>query len=671
MKIGGNVNLNIRTGNSDWLWILAFFLIGAGYVWAQQDDKNKKVETVFIIHADETIGNEVLLPEITVLRGNVKLRHKGMFMDCDSAYVNERSNTFDAYGNVRMRQGDTLRIYGDYLRYDGLAELAMLRYNCKLENKGTTLLTDSLNYDRIEDKAYYFEGGTMMDQINVLTSEWGEHWLSTKDSKFNYNVLLVNPEYTISTDTLRYNTNNGIAEIAGPSKIDSGENHILAEEGWYNSQTGESELTDRPFLYTESGKTLQGDTVFYDRDQGYSIARQNVILTDTVNKNLLTGEYCYYNERIDSALVTGRALAIDYSQGDSIYLHGDTLKLQSFHQETDSLYRKLYAYYKVRVYKSDFQAVCDSLVFSSADSCIRMYRDPIIWTGEQQQLGEYITIFLNDSTIDQVLIENQALSVEKMDSLHYNQVTGTTMLFHFEEGDISQVDVIGNVVLRYYPLDSEQYLIGMNESETAKLFISLQDRKIHRMKMEGPSNGILHPIFLIPPGKLYLSNFAWFDYVRPLDKDDVFNWRGKKQGTELVYKERKEVPLPNRGLLRKPNPAILPEPDPGELPPSDLTPESDNFLSPDSSPEIQSEFDPQEESVLPSTENPSEDPDLSESERPAVLEAEESRPEPDTSVENAPEPLSESIPESLPESSSESEQDSKPEQLPEPESENE
>lgn len=607
MKIGGNVSSNIRTGNFNWLYVLTLFSVVAGCVWAQQKKQAKnKVETVFIIHADESIGNEYLLPEITVLRGNVKLRHKGMYMDCDSAYVNERSNTFDAFGNVRMRQGDTLRIYGDYLRYDGLQELAMLRHNCKLENKGTTLLTDSLDYDRILDKAYYFEGGTMMDQVNVLTSEWGEHWLSTKDSKFNYNVLLVNPEYTISTDTLRYNTNTGLARISGPSKIDSDENHILADQGWYDSHSGESELTKRPFLFTDNGKTLQGDTVFYDRNAGYSIARQNVILTDTVNKNILTGEYCYYNERIDSALVTGRALAIDYSQGDSIYLHADTLKAQSFHLGTDSLYRKMHAYYKVRIFKSDFQAVCDSLVFSSADSCIRLYRDPIMWAGEQQQLGEYIMIYMNDSTIDHVFIENQALSVEKMDSIHYNQVAGKTMEFIFAEGEISRVDVIGNVMLRYYPLDSDQQMIGMNESTGAKMFIRLVEQKIRWMKLEGAPDGVLYPIPMIPSEKLYLSNFAWFDYIRPLDKDDVFNWRGKKKGTELIYKDRKAVPLPNRGLLGKqapgqplqqPDPELQPDPDQEVKPESAVEPETETVLQPgpEEKPGKEQEPEPQQE----------------------------------------------------------------------------
>ncbi len=557
MKIGRIVSSNIRIGSSKWLLVCLLSAIGMGCIWAQQQQKQvkkaapkSKTETVYILHADVTLGNERLLPQITVLRGNVKLRHKGMYMDCDSAYVNERSNTFEAYGNVKMRQGDTLRIYGDFLRYDGLQELAMLRHHCRLENKGTTLLTDSLNYDRLLDKAYYFEGGSMMDEVNVLTSEWGEYWLSTKESIFNYDVKLVNPKYTISTDTLHYNTASGVARVVGPSKIDSDENHILTDRGWYDSHSDESELTNRPFLYTDNGKTLQGDTVYYNRNEGYTIARSNVILNDTINKNILSGDYCYYNERIDSAYVTGRALATDYSQGDSVFMHGDVLLARSFNLHTDSVYRELYAYYKVRIYKTDFQAVCDSLKFSSADSCIHLFRDPIMWTGEQQILGEFINIYMNDSTIERVHIDNQALMVERMDSLHYNQVASRKMVFQFREGEVRKVDVLGDVKLRYYPLEKGEMEM-MNESETTKLFIWIADRKIRRMKMDVNSSGLIHPIILIPDDKMYLENFGWFDYVRPLDKDDVFNWRGKKSGSELIYKKRKPMPLPNRGLIKR------------------------------------------------------------------------------------------------------------------------
>lgn len=523
-------------------------LVPCVHAQAKKQGKKSKNEVIYILNSDETLANERLLPGITVLKGNVRLRHEGMVMDCDSAYVDEAANTFQAFSNVEMHQGDTLHIYGDYLQYNGILALAKLRYNCKLINRNTTLLTDSLNYDRLFDLAYYFEGGTMMDDVNVLTSEQGQYNLSTKDSEFRFDVKLVNPQYTIATDTLRYNTRNGIARIVGPSKIDSDSNHIIADAGWYNSHTDESQLTNRPFLYTDDGRKLEGDTVYYNREEGYSIARKNVVVTDSIRKNIITGEYCYYNERIDSVLVTDRAQVIDYSQGDSIYLHGDTLKVRTFNVDTDSAYRETYAYYKVRLYKKDLQAVCDSLSFSTVDSCIHMYHDPILWSNEQQQLGEYIHIYMNDSTIDYIHIEGQALSVERKDSVHYNQVSGREMWYYFVAGALQKIDVVGNVLVRYYPEDSDMNMIGMNESTTSKFYIWINDNKIHRMKMEGASKGILHPMAMIPPGKLYLENFGWFDYVRPTGPEDIFDWRPKKRGTELQYRSRRTSPLPNRGL---------------------------------------------------------------------------------------------------------------------------
>ncbi len=569
MKIGKSVISNIQTGNSSPqtnklyapIWCISaltllLLLVVAGGVWAKnvkkRSSKHAKREVVYIIHADVTAANQTLMPHITILRGNVKLRHKGMYMNCDSAYLDESTNTFDAYDHVYMHQGDTLKMWGDFLRYDGYKDLAMLRHNCKLVNKGTTLLTDSLNYDRSTDLAYYFEGGTMLESKNILTSEWGQFCPSTKASKFLYDVKLANPQYTLSTDTLYFNTGSGLARIVGPSKIDGQDNHIVADQGWYNTHTNKSQLTNRPLLFTDNGKTLRGDTVFYNRTDGYCIARSNAILTDTVRKNILKGDYLYYNQLKDSALATRHALATDYSQGDSIYMHADTMKLVTFHAKTDSAYREMHAYHKVRIYKKDFQAVCDSLMFSSADSCLRLYKDPILWNQQQQQLGEEVHVFFNDSTIDRVKIINQALSVEQKDSIHYNQTAGNKMEFFFANGSLEHLEVIGNVKLNYYPEDSgkddQKEMMGMNYSESSFLVLWMRNKKIHRMRMTPKSSGSFYPMLLIPRKSLYLENFGWFDYVRPLSKDDVFNWRGKKQGTELVYKQRKPMPLPNRGL---------------------------------------------------------------------------------------------------------------------------
>ena len=518
---------------------------------AKKGEQKPAKSKVYLLHSDVLKKSPLNPdPDAQILIGNVAFRHDSVYMYCDSACFYEKTNSLEAFDNVKMVQGDTLFLYGDYLFYDGNTQIAQVRYNVRMENKNTTLLTDSLNYDRIYNLGYYFDGGTLMDEENVLTSEWGEYSPATKISVFNYDVKLVNPKFTLTSDTLRYSTATKIANILGPSDIVSDANHIYSELGFYNTQIGQAELLDRSVL-TNEGKRLIGDSLFYDRVKGYGEAFDNVIMTDTVNKNMLTGDYCYYNELTKYAFATKKAVVVDYSQGDSLFMHADTLQMYTYYLNTDSMFRETRAYHKVRMYRTDVQGVCDSLVFSSKDSCLTMYYDPILWNNNQQLLGEKIMIYMNDSTIDWAHIQNQALSVEQLDSISYNQVTGKEMKAWFQGGEMRKVDVIGSVRLVYYPMESDSTLIGMNVSETSLLNMFLENRKMKKMIMSPKSNGTLYPMLQRPPEKMKLDNFVWFDYIRPLDKEDIFEWRGKKAGQELKKSNRSAVPLPNHNLFNK------------------------------------------------------------------------------------------------------------------------
>ena len=504
---------------------------------------------VYLLHADVLKKSKKNPdPNAQILVGDVAFRHDSIYMYCDSACFYEKTNSLEAFHNVKFVQGDTLFLYGDYLFYDGNTQLAQVRNNVRMENRTTTLTTDSLNYDRIANLGYFFDGGTLMDEENVLTSDWGEYSPATKMSVFNYEVKLVNPQFTLTSDTLRYNTDTKIASIVGPSDIDSDENHIYSELGFYYTQQGQAELLERSVL-TNNGKRMTGDSLFYDRNRGIGEAFRNVELVDTINKNMLTGDYCFYNQLTGYAFATDRAMATDFSQGDSLFIHADTLQLYTYHMNTDSVYREARAYHKVRFYRTDLQGVCDSLVFSSKDSCLTLYHDPILWNGNQQLLGEEIMVYMNDSTIDWAHIQNQALSVERLDSLNYNQVSGKDMKAYFEGGEMKQVDVIGTVRLVYYPMEKDSTLLGMNYSETSQLSMFLENRKLKKMSMSPKANGTLYPMTQIPPAKMKLDNFVWFDYVRPLSKEDIFVWRGKGVGQELKKSTRGAAPLPNQKLF--------------------------------------------------------------------------------------------------------------------------
>jgi lipopolysaccharide assembly outer membrane protein LptD (OstA) len=483
---------------------------------------------IYLVHADVLHFDDRINPDATILNGSVHFTHQGARLYCDSAYFYEASNSFEAFGHVKMYQGDTLSLVSEYAYYDGNEQMARARYNVVLKHKKTTLYTDSLDFDRLYDNAYFFEGGKMIDGNTTLTSDWGEYNTKSKMSVFNYDVKMQSPSFYLTTDTLYYDTRTSIAHIVGPSNITSGESHIYSEQGYYDTKLERARLMNRSVL-SNNGRTMVGDSVYYDSQQGFSQAFRNVVYVDSVNKNKLTGNYGEYWEPTGYALCTDSAVAIDYSQGDSLYMHADTFKVVTFNIDTDSVYRKIHAFHHVRAYRTDVQAVCDSLVYNSLDSCMTMYYDPIIWNNNQQLVGDLVKVFLRDSVIDHAHIIDNCFSIQHLrtDTACYNQVSSKEMFAYFKDGEIREAQAKGNVLIGYFFEEGDSVPIIYNYQETAELRMFLKDRKLESV-WTPKTSGTMYPINQIPDDRRRLQGFMWYDYIRPLNRDDIFNWRGKK-----------------------------------------------------------------------------------------------------------------------------------------------
>lgn len=554
--------------------ILCLFVLAVLNATGRKDRKKKtQDERVYLLHSDELkydlYGPN---PSAQIVKGNVAFRHKGAFLNCDSAYFYQASNSVRAFGHVRFRQGDTLSLVCDRAWYDGQAQMLEARRNVVLKHRGQTLYTDSLNYDRLYEYAYFFNGGRLIDGKNKLSSDWGEYHTNTRMARFNLDVQLQTPENRVSTDTLYYDTRNSRAHVVGqyttdkgrgevgPSIIRNRNSTITTTDAFFNTKKDEAELYGRSTIVDEE-KTITADTLFYNSETGQNRGFGNVIYIDSKNKNMLTCGEAEYNEKTGRGYATKKALAIDFSQKDSLYMHADTLRVETFNINTDSVFRKVHCYAKVRAYRVDLQAVCDSLVFNSKDSCMTMYKDPIVWNVGRQLLGEEIRVYMNDSTVREAHVLGQALSVEMLpDSTHYNQISSRNMYAYFVDGNIRRSDAVRNVQAIYYPIDDkDSTLIGLNytETDTMRMYMS-PERRLERIWMP-KAEGTLYPMTQIPPTRFKLENFAWFDYIRPVDKNDVFNWRGKAQGTEMKNIVRHEAPLQRITSQTEPSPSEEPK----------------------------------------------------------------------------------------------------------------
>lgn len=494
-----------------------------------------KKTKVYLIHSNTLSFDKAVKPDAQILNGDVCFRHDSSYMYCDSAYFFEQTNSLEAFSNVRMEQGDTLFVYGDYLFYDGNTQVAYLRENVRMENGQVTLFTDSLNYERIPNIGYYFEGGLIVDSLNQLSSFYGQYSPETKLAVFNDSVQVENPDFILYSDTLHYDTESKVATILGPSVIVSDSGTIHTSRGWYDTVNNASLLLDQSQV--ESGeKILIGDSIFYNRDTGMGEVYGNMSLIDTAQHVTLQGEYGYYNEQTGYAFATDSARFLEYSQGDTLFLHADTLQMVT----VDSVYREIKAYYGVRFYRTDMQGVCDSMQFNTRDSVLYMYTEPVLWNEQYQLYGDTIAIYMNDSTIEYAHVIQFAFAAQHVDSSYYNQLKGNDLKAYFEGQAVHQIDVAGNAESIFYPLEKDGAKVGMNETKSGFLTIWVKDNKLDKLKIWPSPVGSMTPIPDLKPDQKMLKDFYWFDYLRPKNRDDIYEVV-KRKATESPKRSNKFV----------------------------------------------------------------------------------------------------------------------------------
>lgn len=494
---------------------------------------------VFLERADELTMREGTDFQLVV--GNVEFRKGDMFMYCDSAHFYDTNNSLEAYGNVRMEQGDTLFVYADELCYNGEKELAELFASpgkkVKLINRDVMLETDVFNYDLAINLGYYNVGGVLTDKQNRLESIEGEYCPDTKDANF-YGQVHLNSRSTkdtldIYTDTLLYNTDNHIAELVCYSEIINAQGTIFTSNGTYNTDAGIADLYDRSLVVTSTDKTLTGDTLFYDRKRGYGEAYGDMVITDSVKKTTLKGDYGFYNELTDSVFVTGHALGMEYSGGDTLYMHGDTIRAFRVITEipADSLKaaatdtaRYVVVNPRVRFYRTDLQGLCDSLTFVQRDSMMYLDIHPIVWSGERQIFGNRIEVHFNDSAADWARLPHFGMMTEAIEEGFYNQLSGKEMKAYFENQDLKHLDVSGNVQAIFLPQESDSTYNKIFNVESSFLAADFNQRQLEKMKLWPQTNGTGTPLYLAKKSLYYLPQFKWYGDLRPTSPDDVFNY---------------------------------------------------------------------------------------------------------------------------------------------------
>lgn len=208
--------------------------------------------------------------------------------------------------------------------------------------------------------------------------------------------------------------------------------------------------------------------------------------------------------------------------------------------------RYVLAWNNVKMYRSDMQAACDSMVFSELDSIARLYGEPVLWNEVRNQLtADEMQLLMKDGTFSRGSMLTNAWIISKQDSVHFNQIKSTEMLGYFYDSKLYRFDALGGVSAIFYMAD-EDVITTVNLKESRSLTAALKDGQAQRLLYMESIKSDAYPVGDVEPEKQRLKGFVWRGDERPVSRETI-------TAREVRTSERKQYEHMQRPLFRETN----------------------------------------------------------------------------------------------------------------------
>ncbi len=452
--------------------------------------------------------------------GNVIFTHGGSTFYCDTAIVYQKTNTVEAEGHIRITDNDSVQITAKKLFYNGDTKVAQLRQDVVfVKSEVMTLYTDYLDYFRTEQLAKYFNNGKLVDSTNVLTSRRGYYEVQTDMASFKGNVEGTNEDFTLTSDTLQYNSRTKIIYFRGPAElINNDGDKFNYDEGIYNTNTKQSELQQN-IVETKDYILKARNFSLNDRIKYYK-GRTDVELIDKENNVIVTGDTGEYWRSDGITKIYDNPLLKVIAEGDTLFLTADTLVAIDSKVEAE---KRLLAYPNVKFFKKDLQGVADSIAYHSSDSVMFLYSQPTLWAEANQISADTIDLYIANSQIDKMVLRSASFVISTDSLRNYNQIKGRQMTAYFAGNKISKVDVFGNGESIFFALnDDETEVVGMNKSKSSTLRILFDNNQAKTVYFYSKPDASFIPPHELRIADRQLKGFEWRIEHRP-SKSEVVN----------------------------------------------------------------------------------------------------------------------------------------------------
>lgn len=491
------------------IFVLTFSSVGMVY-------SQTKVE---LKQADQLEGAIRNNQQFQKLIGNVVLIQNTTTIYCDSAYLFKGTNQVEAFGKVKITDGDSVTITAKRLEYDGNIKLAKLRGNVVFTKlKTATLYTENLDFDRIKNQAYYFNGGKLVDSVNVLNSKKGYYDINTDMMSFKKDVDVKNPDYTMQSDSLQYNSQTKIIYFRTATLVTNKDGDKFDYEGGEHNTT--NKLSDFAIGTLETKSyTIEAGSYKLDDVQKFYKLRTDVVMVSKEEQLIIHGQSADYDRKNGITKVYDNAFfAKILGNNDTLYIGADTLvSIES----DDPAKKQILAYNNVKIYRTTMQGIADSLEYRALDSTIYFYRNPVLWSDENQITADSMRLLIKDNKPHKMYMNVNAFVISQDSLKNYNQIKGRKMTASFSNANISRVDVEGNGESLYFALDEEdQSLMGMNKTVCSSITIRFLNGQVNNLSFYTNPDAQFIPPHELKIEEKQLKGFNWRGEGRP-KRDDV------------------------------------------------------------------------------------------------------------------------------------------------------
>lgn len=272
--------------------------------------------------------------DLRKVSGPAQFLHNNTYIICDTAVWDVLSNTLDAKGNVQIIQNQT-SLKSDFIHYIANESLAQVRGNLVelLDKEKNLLRTNFLDFYTKDSIGYFYEGGSVLDKSkNYIESMNGSYDAKLKKFKFYVNVRIKADSVIMKTDSVAYETNKALFTFLGKVHAWRDSSYLRADNGWYNRENEQFNFYKNAYIYTKD-QEVWADDIFYDRNKGFSILKNNIQIVDTSQSTMFFADSARYVSKPMSFTLYKDPSAAYYSveegKADTLFLRADTLKYYS------------------------------------------------------------------------------------------------------------------------------------------------------------------------------------------------------------------------------------------------------------------------------------------------------------------------------------------------------